>query len=350
MRELAVAYRPHAIFVYSTFIPGIVSLDISAVCESAARELRIPVLPVGCADFQAEMGYEEACYTLLKLIGSRAYEPKSPYSVNIIGDYNIAGDLWPIRSYFEEIGIEVVSTITGDSRVAEIQRAHAASLNLVQCSSSMGTLAKKLEKKYGIPYRRVSFLGIEETSTAIRTVAEFFENPSVIEESEKMISRETKRILRQIEQYKAKVEGKRAAICLNGASKAASLIKALKELGVEVVVVGIRDGDWVDRQRIRNLIGSDAVDMDELDTSDLRELLIKKEVGLIIPGVKEQFVVRKLNIPFCDICHDRTSIFEGFNGMVNFAREIDMAINNRTEMHPVRKKSRSGRPIGAATT
>lgn len=350
VRDLAASYRPEAIFVYSTFMPGTVGYDIDAVCESAGKCLRIPVLPVGCAGFQAKRGYEEACDALLRLIGTRSYEPKSPYSVNIIGDYNIAGDLWPIRSYFEEIGIEVVSTITGDSRVAEIQRAHSACLNLVQCSSSMGSLAKRLEEKYGTPYRRVSFLGIEETSNAIRAAAEFFENPIVIEESEKMITRETKRTLRQIEHYKTKVGGKRAAVCLNGASRAVSLIKALKELGIEVVVVGIRDGDWVDRQKIRNLIGSDSVDMDEIGPSGLSELLIKKGVGLIIPGVKEQYVVRKLNIPFCDICHDRISIFEGFNGMVDFAREIDMALNNRAKRLPARRKSRSGRPISAATT
>lgn len=346
MRELAAVYKPQAIFVYSTCIT--ISYDINAVCESAGQDLRIPILPVGCMGVQALKGYEAACDTLLKLIGSRSYTPRSPYSVNIIGDYNIAGDLWAIRSYFEEIGIEVVSTITSDSRVAEIQRAHSASLNLVQCSSSMSSLAKRLEERYGTPYRRVSFLGLEETSSALRTAAEFFENPGLIEESEKMISEETKRARRQIEHFKARVAGRKAAIYLNGASKAASLTKALKELGIEVVIVGIRDGDWVDRQRIRNLIGSDEVDIDELDPSDLRELLVKKGVDLIIPGVEEQFLARNLGMPFCDICQDRTSIFEGFNGMVNFAREIDIAINNYTEKLPVRKKNRSGRPIGAA--
>ena len=202
--------------------------------------------------FQAKSGYEAACDALLKLIGSKDYGPKSPYSVNLLRDYNIAGDLWPIKSYFEEIGIAVISTITGDSRVAEIQRAHCASLNLVSCSSSMGLLAEKLEKNYDIPHRRVSFLGIEETSSAIRTAAEFFENPSMIEESEKIISRETKRIQQRIEHYKGKVTGKRAAVYLNGASKAASLIKVLKELGIETVIVGVRDGDWVEDHRDQN--------------------------------------------------------------------------------------------------
>jgi nitrogenase molybdenum-cofactor synthesis protein NifE len=81
----------------------------------------------------------------------------------------------------------VISAITGDSRVAEIQRAHCADLNLVQCSSSIGSLARRFEEEYGIPYRNVSFLGIEETSSALRTAAEFFENPGIIEESERMI-------------------------------------------------------------------------------------------------------------------------------------------------------------------
>ena len=344
MRELAAACKPQAIFVYSTCITETMGYDISEVCESVAKDLRIPVIPVDSMSFKAEKGYGAACNALLRLIGSRSYKPISPYSVNILGDYNIAGDLWPIRSYFEELGIEVVSTITGDSRVAEIQRAHCADLNLVQCSSSIGSLARRLEEKYGIPYRSVSFLGIEETSSALRTAAEFFENPGIIEESERMIAGETIRISRKIEHYKTKFAGQRAAIFLNGASKAASLIKALKELGIEVVIVGIRDGNWVDRQRIRNFIGRDAVDADKLNPGDLGEMLSKGNVGLIIPGAEDQPVIRKLNIPICDICHNRTSTFEGFDGMVNFAREIDIAINNRIEKPPARKKKTRGRP------
>jgi nitrogenase molybdenum-cofactor synthesis protein NifE len=190
----------------------------------------------------------------------------------------------------------------------------------------------------------VSFLGIEETSSALRTAAEFFENPGIIEESERMIARETKRICRKIEHYRAKFAGKRAAICLNGASKAASLIRALNELGIEVVIVGIRGGNWVDRQRIRNHIGRDAVDANKLNPGDLGELLSKENVDLIIPGAEDQPAIRKLNIPICDICHNRTSTFEGFDGMVNFAREIDIAINNRIEKPPARKKKTRGRP------
>ena len=63
-----------------------------------------------------------------------------------------------VKPFFEEMGIEVVAALTGDARVAEIQRAHTAQLNLVQCSGSMTYLAKKMEEKYGIPYRRNKLL------------------------------------------------------------------------------------------------------------------------------------------------------------------------------------------------
>lgn len=348
VRELAAAHRPKAIFVYSTCKAGADSCDINGVCQSASKDAKIPVLPVSCTGLQAEMGYDAACNALLKLIGTGSYVPRSPCSVNILGDYNIAGDLWSIRSYFEETGIDVVSTITGDSRVAEIQMSHFAGLNLVQCSSSMSSLAKRLDEEYGTPYRQVSFFGLAEMSSALRTAAEFFEDPSVIAETEDMISRETKRVQRQIEHYKDRVAGKRAAIYLNGAAKAASLINALNELGIEVVMVGARYGDWVDRQKIRNLIGSDAVNIDGIDPSEMRESLLERGIDLIIPGIKEQFAARNFGIPFCDICHNRTSVFEGFDGMVNFAREIDIAINNRIEKLPARRKTRLGRPPSLA--
>ena len=56
----------------------------------------------------------------------------------------------------------MVSCITGDGRVDDIRRAHGAALNLVQCSGSMTQLANNLKEKYGTPFLRVSYFGIED--------------------------------------------------------------------------------------------------------------------------------------------------------------------------------------------
>lgn len=103
----------------------------------------------------------------------------------------MAGDLWSVKPLFEEMGIEVVSTPTGDGRVEAAQRAHLARLNLVQCSGSMTHLAKRLEEMYGTPYRRVSFFGLEDMCLAVRYSAEFF---GIQKTAEEIILRETARV------------------------------------------------------------------------------------------------------------------------------------------------------------
>ena len=179
IKELAHKYRPPAIFVYSTCIVGIIGDDIRAVCGQAAAELGIPVIPVKSEGFKGNKneGYKAACNALFELIGRRDYEPRSPYTINLLGEYNVAGDLWAIKPLLEEIGLEVVATFTGDGRVEEIERANHARLNLVQCSGSMTYLAKKMEEKFGIPYRRISFFGLGDMSNALRLAAEHFGDP-----------------------------------------------------------------------------------------------------------------------------------------------------------------------------
>lgn len=344
IRTLFAVHKPAAIFVYISCIMGKINGNIKAICKSAAKELRIPVIIVGSGNFSKnkELGYKLACEALMKLIGTKTYVPRSPYAVNILGEYNIAGGLWPVRSYFEEMGIEVISTMTGDSRVEEIERAHCAGLNLVHCSSSMITLAKELQKRYGISYRRVSFLGIGGMSSALRDAAEFFDDPCMIDECEKMISKEAKRIGRQIERHKARVAGKQAAIYVNGASKAVSLIKALQELGMKVAVVSSLSGDWVDRQEICNAAGCNAIIQRDLNTCDLKDLLVKRKVDLLLGGIKEQFLAQELGIPFCDISCHRTFAFEGFNGITNLAREIDAAMKKPSRKPTFKKESQFG--------
>ena len=181
-------------------------------------------------------------------------------------------------------------------------------------------------------------------SSALRDTAEFFDNPCMIDECEKMISRETKRIMRQIKHHRAKLTGKKAAIYVNGASKAASLIKALQELGIETALVSSLPGDWVDRQEICNAAGCNAIIQSDLNTCDLEELLVKRKVDLLLGGIKEQFLAQELGIPFCDISCHRTFAFEGFNGITNLAREINAAMNKSTRKLTVKKESKFDNP------
>lgn len=342
LRELAAKYHPPAIFVYSTCIVGIIGDDITAVCKAASQELGIPVIPVKSEGFKGNKseGYKAACNALFQLIGTADHESQSPLIVNLLGEYNVAGDLWSIKPYFREMGIEVIATLTGDGRVDDIRRAHHANLNLVQCSGSMTYLAKKMEERYGIPYRKISFFGLEDMASALVTTAEFFASDEMKERSEAIIQRELKRVGPQIEYHRSRVEGRKAAIYMGGAAKAVSLVKAFRELGMETVIIGTQTGDRDDYKKISYIVKKGTVIIDDANPLELRELLRKQKADLLVAGVKERFLAYKMGIAFCDFNHDRTTLFEGFDGMRNFAREVDITINNPVWRIPVERESK----------
>jgi nitrogenase molybdenum-cofactor synthesis protein NifE len=179
--ELIDEYEPKAAFVYSTCIVGVIGDDIQAVCKRVAAEKGIPVLPVHSEGFKGTKkdGYRAACSALFQLVGTGSTEGISPRSINIVGDFNLAGETWMIRDYYQRMGVEVVATMTGDGRIDDIRRSHGAALNVVQCSGSMVYLAKEMEEKYGIPYIRVSYFGLEDMSKALYDVADFFEDEEI---------------------------------------------------------------------------------------------------------------------------------------------------------------------------
>ncbi len=179
LRELIDHYQPKAAFVYSTCIVGLIGDDVEAVCRQVARDTGIPVLPVHSEGFKGTKkdGYRAACSALDQLVGTGSTEGISPLSINILGDFNLAGETWMIRRYYERMGVEVVATITGDGRIDDIRRCHGAALNVVQCSGSMVHLAKTMEEKYGIPFIHVSYFGVEDTAKALYDVSRVLQEP-----------------------------------------------------------------------------------------------------------------------------------------------------------------------------
>ena len=82
---------------------------------------------------------------------------------------------------------------------------------------------------------------------------------------------------------------------------------------------------------------------------ELKELLVKQGADLLVAGVKERFLAYKLGVAFCDFNHDRTSTFEGFDGIVNFAREVDITINSPVWNLPVERDSKTPIRMEAGT-
>ena len=220
------------------------------------------------------------------------------------------------------MGIEVVSAMTGDGRVNEIKKAHGAKLNVVQCSGSMTTLAKMMKEKYGIPFIRVSYFGIDDMANALYDVAKFFGDANILENTKKLVKEEILKIMPEINFYKEKLQGKKAAIYVGGAFKAISLIKALRLLGMETVVVGTQTGNKDDYNDIKDIALEGTIIVDDTNPLELSKFIKEKDVSLLIGGVKERPIAYKLGIGFCDHNHERKEALAGFIGMLNFAKEV----------------------------
>jgi nitrogenase molybdenum-cofactor synthesis protein NifE len=54
----------------------------------------------------------------------------------------------------------------------------------------------------------------------------------------------------------------------------------------------------------------------------LSRFVQEKRADLLIGGVKERPIAYKLGLGFCDHNHERKLILAGYEGMVNFAREV----------------------------
>ena len=115
---------------------------------------------------------------------------------------------------------------------------------------------------------------------------------------------------------------------MGGPAKALTLIKGFAELGMEVVIIGTQTGKKEDYEQISYSVRDGTVIVDDANPLELAELLVKQKADLMVAGVKERFIAYKLGIAFCDFNHDRVVEFEGFDGFVNFAREVDASINS----------------------
>ena len=108
--EVIERYRSQAkaVFVYATCVSALTGDDLEAVCKVASAESPIPIIPVNTPGFIGDknIGNRLAGEVLLQhVIGTREPAYLTEYDVNLIGEYNIAGDLWGMLPLFERLGI-----------------------------------------------------------------------------------------------------------------------------------------------------------------------------------------------------------------------------------------------------
>jgi len=327
--EVCEKHHPKVIFVYSTCIVGVIGDDVEAVCRLAEKQYGIRCISVKSPGFSGNKsyGYKMACEAILELIRPNKDLPKTR-GVNILGDFNLAGEMWIIQNYLRELGVPVVATITGDATCETLSKAPSAALNLVQCAGSMTYLANQMEQEFGIPFIKVSFFGREDTTAALMRVAEALGDEAVIARAKAFCRAQEEALIPFEEKYRPNLAGKKAAIYVGGGFKAISLIRQFNAMGIETVVVGTQTGKPDDYEMIGQLVGSECIVLDDANPAELETFMREKGAHILVGGVKERPLAYKLGIAFCDHNHERKHALAGYEGVRNFTEEINRSINS----------------------
>jgi len=337
--DLAGRYKDQAkaIFVYATCVTAMTGDDVEAVCTAASEKAAIPIIPVNTPGFIGDknIGNRLAGEIMFKyVIGTTEPPFLGEYPINLIGEYNIAGDLWGMLPLFDRLGIQVLSCFSGDAKFEELRYAHRAKLNIIICSKSLTNLAKKMQKTYGMPYLEESFYGMTDTAKALRDIARELDNivngleKRVMQDRvERLIEEEEGKCRAAIAPYRARLEGK-TAVLFTGGVKTWSMVNSLTELGVEVLAAGTQNSTLEDFYRMKGLMHKDAQIIEDTSTAGLLAVMREKMPDLIVAGGKTKFLALKTKTPFMDINHGRSHPYAGYEGMVTFSRQLDMTVNN----------------------
>lgn len=337
--ELVAQRSPTLIFVYATCIVGVIGDDVEAVCRAAEEKYPgVRVIPVKAPGFSGTkmQGYKLACNAIMQLIRPNKDLPKVK-GVNILGDFNLAGEMWIIKNYLKQIGVKVISTMTGDASHKTLMQAPSATLNVVQCAGSSTYLANQMEEEMGIPFIKVSFFGIEDTTSSLIRIAQALGDEEAEKRARAFCAVEGAKKAAFIDRYKANFAGKRAAIFVGGGFKAISLIRQFNEMGIETVVVGTQTGKKDEYEIIEQLVNENTVILDDANPAELEKYMLEKKADILVGGVKERPLAYKLGVAFCDHNHERKHALAGFEGIENFTREVNASLNSPVWKYKLRE-------------
>jgi nitrogenase molybdenum-iron protein alpha chain len=383
--EAVALFHPKAIGIFATCPVGLIGDDVHAVARAMEEKYPdINIFGFSCEGYKGvsqSAGHHVAnnkVFTDVVGVNDEFSKP-GQFRLNILGEYNIGGDAFEIERIVADCGLTLHSTFSGNSTYDEFSSAHTADLNVVMCHRSINYLAEMMEKRYGIPWFKVNFVGAEATSKSLRKIARYYGDDALIARTEALIEREMAEVEKVRLEVKSRCEGKTAILYVGG-SRAHHYQELLGEIGVNVLSAGYefahRD-DYEGRRVMSSIVvDADSRNIEELTVEadperyrprlspeektrreaegfsfsdyrgmmaempnstlviddcnhyELEELLDRYHPDIVCAGIKEKFVVQKRGIPMKQLhSYDYMGPFAGYRGAINFYREIDRLLN-----------------------
>ncbi len=377
-------FHPKAIAVFATCPVGLIGDDIHAISREMKEKFGdCNVFAFSCEGYKGvsqSAGHHIANNQIFKhVIGRGNTRPDGKYVMNMLGEYNIGGDAFELERLLESCGITLNATFSGNSTIGAFENAHMADLNVVMCHRSINYVADMIEKKYGIPWFKVNFIGAESTAKSLRKIAQYFEDPTLKERVEAVIAEEMAAVKAVSDEIRPRTEGKLAMLFVGG-SRAHHYQDLFRELGMTSVAAGYEFAHRDDYEGRRVLpaiqVDADSRNIEELhvepdpaqfqprkstdemqtlaqngyEFNDYNGMMTEMEKGSLViddishyemerlietyhpavfcAGIKEKYCVQKMGVPMKQLhSYDYGGPYAGFRGAINFYRDIDRMVN-----------------------
>ena len=289
-------FHPKSIAIFSTCPVGLIGDDVHA----ASKEMRekfgdCNVFGFSCEGYRGvsqSAGHHIANNGVFKHMVGRDNTPsEGKFKLNLLGEYNIGGDAFEIERIFEKAGLTLISSFSGNSTVKQLENAHTADLNVIQCHRSINYMGDMMETKYGIPWMKVSFVGAESSAKSLRKIAEYFGDEELKARVEAVIAEEMPKVKAIIDEILPRTTGKTAMLFVGG-SRAHHYQDLFTELGMTTVAAGYefahRD-DYEGRDVLPNIkIDADSKNIEELKVLPDPELYNPRKTDAELEALKEK--------------------------------------------------------------
>ena len=351
------------------------------------EELGINVMAFSCEGYKGvsqSAGHHIANNGVFKnIIGLDDKPDEAEFTMNILGEYNIGGDAWEIDTLLRKCGIHVTATLERRRQLRPGEKVRTPSmLNGVMCHRSINYIAEMMEKKFGIPWIKVNFIGAEATAKTLRKIAKFFDSKKLTDRVEEVIAQEMLALGRCRTKSGPGCQGKKAALFVGG-SRAHHYQDLFRDIGMEIGLRRLRvrpprrlrrparccrRSRWTptaatsrnctsrpirrassrrktpeqmaaleaggfsfkDYEGMMAEMKKDTLVIDDISHHEMEKLIEIYKPDIIGSGIKDKFVIEKMGVP-CKQLHsyDYSGPYAAFTGAANFYREVDRMLNTK---------------------
>jgi nitrogenase molybdenum-iron protein alpha chain len=339
-------YRPSAIIVLSTCIPGIIGDDIDGVADALKDQVSATLLPIHCEGFKTKImatAYDAIFHSFLRNmidgkdetefriydndISATAEKLRRSRLVNLLNVSSMTGaDQKELTRLLNKLGLEV-NMLPCDAHPDAFRLAPFAALSIGVCPTHDDYFMTYLEQKFGVPFVGGQMpIGIENTSIWLRQIAAKL---GLTEAAERIIKSETDELNRALEPLLPHLHGKTAMLSAGEIRTLATAV-LLQELGMEIVAVRPYHYDKfgvAEIEKLEKINPKIRINVATAQPFEAVNLIYRIKPDVYIGHNSDNVWAAKCGVSILPI-YGTNSIYNGYAGVYDVARRLKRHLKN----------------------